>query len=339
MTALEALASGLRLEGLARVHELGSVQRNDREYPLIGISLGTEDPRAPVVGFFGGVHGVERIGTQVVLAYLHCLRELMRWDEVTRQTLEHVRVVFMPIVNPVGMMLQTRANGNGVDLMRNAPVEAKGVSPFFLPAGQRISSALPWYRGALAQKIEPEAEKMIQFVKGEMFQSRFALPLDVHSGFGTVDRLWFPYARTKEPFPLGAEVYRLKLMLDRAQPNHVYKLEPQSRNYVTHGDIWDHLFDLHGASPDPRGLFLPFTLEMGSWAWVRKNPFQLLSGLGPFNPLKLHRLQRALRRHIPLLDFLVRVARSHEEVTDLGEERRSRYVRMAEKRWYRARSA
>ncbi len=55
-------------------------------------------------------------------------------------------------------------------------------------------------------------------------------------------------------------------------------------------------------------VFLPLTLEMGSWLWVKKNPRQLFSRHGIFNPLIAHRQQRVLRRHQSLLDFLGRAA-------------------------------
>ena len=35
----------------------------------------------------------------------------------------------------------------------------------------------------------------------------------------------------------------------------------------------------------PDNVFLPFTLEMGSWLWVRKNPRQMLDYFGYFNPV------------------------------------------------------
>ena len=57
-------------------------------------------------------------------------------------------------------------------------------------------------------------------------------------------------------------------------------------------------------------MFLPLTLEMGSWLWVKKNPRQLFSRHGIFNPLIDHRQQRVLRRHLPLLDFTTRAAAS-----------------------------
>jgi hypothetical protein len=50
---------------------------------------------------------------------------------------------------------------------------------------------------------------------------------------------------------------------------------------------------------------LPLTLEMGSWNWVRKNPFQLFSSHGLFHPTKPHRVKRVLRSHLILFEFLL----------------------------------
>ena len=50
------------------------------------------------------------------------------------------------------------------------------------------------------------------------------------------------------------------------------------------------------------------TLELGSWLWIRKNPRQIFSRHGIFNPIKARRIKRVLRRHVDLLDFLTRAA-------------------------------
>ena len=76
------------------------------------------------MGYFGGVHGLERIGAGVVIAYLQSLVMRLQWDSALHKQLESVCLVFMPIVNAGGMALGTRANPDGVDLMRNAPVDA-----------------------------------------------------------------------------------------------------------------------------------------------------------------------------------------------------------------------
>ena len=79
--------------------------------------------------------------------------------------------------------------------------------------------------------------------------------------------------------------------------------------YTIRGDLWDYLYDRRRERSN--GILLPLTLEMGSWAWVRKNPWQGLSSIGRFNPVKPHRLSRTLRRHLPLIDFLHHAAASH----------------------------
>ena len=78
--------------------------------PVHAIALGNPARDAAGVGFFGGVHGLERIGTQVVIAWLQGLVERLRWDATLHRQLEHVRLVFMPLVNPGGMRRRTRAN-------------------------------------------------------------------------------------------------------------------------------------------------------------------------------------------------------------------------------------
>ncbi len=87
---------------------------------------------------------------------------------------------------------------------------------------------------------------------------------------------------------------------DDTLPHHRFVLEPQSRQYLTHGDLWDHLY-LRAC--DRPGMFLPLTLEMGSWLWIKKNPRQIFSRHGIFNPVIAHRQQRVLRRHVALARF------------------------------------
>lgn len=207
-----------------------------------------------------------------------------------------------------------RCNPNGVDLMRNAPVEAEG-DVTFLVSGHRLSSRLPWYRGQEGV-LEKEATILMDFVRKEMFPSQLSLALDIHSGFGMKDRIWYPFAKTKATFPRQREALGLKHLLDTTYPNHIYKFEPQSENYITHGDFWDFLCEAHSRERDPQGhIFLSLTLEMGSWNWIRKNPLQFFSKLGLFHPVKEHRQARIMRRHILLIDFLMRAVRNPDSWT------------------------
>lgn len=321
------------LHGIARVELLANVEHGGRLFPLVSVAFGPDEPTAPVLAVFGGVHGLERIGTRIVLSYLRTLSELARWDRITREMLKTTRIVLFPLVNPVGMLLKRRSNGNGVDLMRNAPVYAEGIGSWQLFAGHRISPRLPWYQGAPGAPMETEAQAVCDLVRREIFPATVALVVDVHSGYGNVDRFWFPYARTREPFPRVPEVLALKDLLDKTYPHHIYCIEPQSQQYVTHGDLWDYLYDeFHRERP--LGHFIPFTLELGSWVWVRKNWWQLFDRLGAFNPHLPHREQRALRRHLHLFDFLYRAVQSPERWAGLGNGSRERLMGQAVDLWY-----
>ena len=277
-------------------------------FPIYSIGIGNPSPDIPAVGFFGGVHGLERIGAEVVIAYLQNIVMRLRWDTTLHQQLEHVRLVFMPIVNPGGMWAATRANPNGVDLMRNAPVEALDRVPFLM-GGQRLSAGLPWYRGHFGEPMEVESQALCEVVRTELLPRPFSIALDCHSGFGVRDRLWFPFAHTRKPIAHLNELHALKDIFLQAHSNHQYIIEPQSAQYLAHGDLWDYLY--LQACENTERIFLPLTLEMGSWIWIKKNPRQLFSRLGIFNPLIDHRQQRVLRRHLALLDFLSRAACSH----------------------------
>ena len=304
-------------------------------FPVYAVALGNPAIDIPAVGFFGGFHGLERIGTAVVLVYLRSLVARLRWDSVLHKTLESVRFVFMPLVNPGGIWRGTRANPNGVDLMRNAPIESTERVPFMI-GGQRISAGLPWYRGSADSPMEPESQAVCRVVEEELQAREFSLTVDCHSGFGMHDRIWFPYAHSSLPIEHLAEIHALKTIFDDTYTNHNYLFEPQSRQYLAHGDMWDYLY--RQIASHPQRTFLPLTLEMGSWIWVKKNPRQIFSRHGIFNPLIEHRQQRVLRRHLSWLDFLARAASSYRRWLPTGAERQ-RQRELALGRWYRGGSA
>ena len=312
------------------VGEVACHSQSSRRLALHAIALGNPDPGVPAVGFFGGVHGLERIGAAVVLTYLRSLVGRLRWDSVLQRQLETVRLVFMPLVNPGGLSRGTRANPNGVDLMRNAPVDAAEPVPWLI-GGQRMSPALPWYRGPAGAAMQAESQALCDLVSAELLSRPFSIALDCHSGFGMVDRIWFPFAHTAKPITHLAEVHALSQIFESNHAHHRYVLEPQSRQYLTHGDLWDHLY--LKACAEPNRTFLPLTLEMGSWVWVKKNPRQLFSRQGIFNPLIEHRQQRVLRSHMAWFDFLTRAASSHRQWMPAGAVREQHH-QQALGRWY-----
>jgi hypothetical protein len=331
---LEAFESLLEGFPVGRVRTLATVRHGRQSLPVHAVLLGPDDTRLPTLLFVGGVHGLERVGTQVLLSYLRTLKAALSWDVVLCQMLTRMRLLFVPLLNPAGMALGLRSNARGIDLMRNAPVLAEHQGRWFeLYRGQRLTPFLPWYQGREGEGMEAESSALCRFVEQELFPSRCAVAVDVHSGFLAGDRIWFPYAGTRRPFAHTPEVMALTHLLGHTHEGHVYTVEPQSINYTTHGDLWDHLYDRFRLSSAP-GVFLPLTLELSSRLWYRKNPRQLMRRIGLFHPVKAHRLARVQRRHKTLFDFLTRAVISHEQWLPATEAHRSALSREAHERWF-----
>lgn len=329
---LQQLESLIRQFGdRARIEIVERIQYKQSEFPIHCISLGSTEPDVPVLAFFGGVHGLEKIGSEVILSYLQTLCELLDWDTELQERLKKSRLVFVPIVNPVGVYAGTRSNGNGVDLMRNAPVEAEGATRLY--GGHRISPHLPWYRGD-ANKMEKEAQVLCRVVKQQICTSPLSIALDLHSGFGIKDRLWFSYASRKTPYPFIAETLALKELLDRCYPHHVYKIEPVCQEYLINGDLWDYLLAEFIQQYPQQNVFMPLTLEMGSWLWLRKNPGHLFSRHGLFHPLLPHRTHRVFRRHFMLFDFFHRALLSPDKWARLELGKKNQLKNKASALWY-----
>lgn len=318
------------LKGRARVEVLCESECHGKKLPVYKLTFGSEDPTAPTLGLIGGVHGLERIGAQVVVSLLNYFSELSLWDRGTQELLKSVRVFFIPVVNPWGIHNKTRSNPRGVDLMRNAPVEGEGDIPFLL-GGHRYSNKWPWFRGQV-DSMEMESSAVFKAVQKEGFQSRALLTCDFHSGFGFQDQLWFPYAKSTQAWPDVAYAHSFKALLDRNLPHHFYLFEPQAKNYTTHGDLWDYTFDEF--RKQSKQVYLPLCLEMGSWMWLKKNPWQIFSADGPFNPLIGHRHSRTLRRHNSLFELLLRAVHNPESWADLSLEQKSKHEFQAKELWY-----
>ena len=238
----ELLSIADRWPAPERIQQFGDVRLDKTDAPLMGFSLGSTDPVAPTLVIVGGIHGLEKIGSEVALAIQSQIIARQSWDRSLQLRLQEMRLCFFPIVNPIGIIHLTRSNGNGVDLMRNAPVESDQAS--FLVGGHHHSNKLPWYRGEpphTLERMEPELKALYQFIQSQTSQSRCAVIVDLHSGFGLQDQLWFPFARSTERFPKLGQVIALKTLLDESLPHHVYRFEPQSKHYCTHGDLWDYL--------------------------------------------------------------------------------------------------
>lgn len=309
------------------------IDQQGLQLPFYVLEMGSDAPLAPTLALIGGVHGIERIGTQVILSFLRTFLRRLEWDPVAHEQLAQIRLIIIPIVNPGGMLKNTRANPNGVDLMRNAPVDAEQNTPF-LVGGQRISRMIPWYRGKKDEPMEIENLALTGTIQQVLSGQKHCISLDCHSGFGSTDRIWFPYAKSRYPWPNLPEAYALTELFEHTYPSHdVYLFEPQANSYTTSGDVWDYLYELYtGQNPD--GLYLPLTLEMGSWLWVKKNPRHLFRYHNLFNPILPHRHQRILRRHLTLFDFLMSATRSMPGWAPQTAHDKARLHNQALNRWY-----
>lgn len=304
--------------------QLHTLYYEKKTYPIDLIKLGHDDPSLPLIIFIGGVHGIERIGTQVVLTFLNNLLQRLSWDQHINHVLDSCRIHILPLANPIGLKNNSRCNGNGIDLMRNAPIQAEERVNFMV-GGQRLSRYLPWYRGHEGE-VEIETALLLKLANQP---SPFTLLLDVHSGFGAQDQIWFPLASSTKPIPHLPELFRIYQLLQNNYPHNNYRFEPQSLHYLTHGDIWDCAYK---QAQQTQLRLLPLTLELGSWRWLRKSPFSFNRD-AVFNPMKPHRVQRVLRHHLSLMEFLIRICGSHANWWPENDQRQD-LQESALKHWY-----
>lgn len=319
------------LKELVHFEVLTKILYKGETYSIFSFTIGSQVPEHPTLFISGGVHGLERVGAQLAWSLLKTTLDRLIWDKSLQELFKNIRLVVVPLVNPVGYYKFKRCNGNDVDLMRNSPVRAIEKTPFLL-GGQRFSKKIPWFQGNLNQ-LEEENKALYSKFFQSCSQSKCVISIDFHSGFGMSDRIWFPFSYTKKPFDLMAEMNAFTRLFEETHPYHVYKIEPQSQGYLLNGDLWDYFFqELKVINPE--SVFLPLTLEMGSWTWVRKNPLQLFSKEGIFNPIKEHRLKRTYRRHNLLFDFLLKATYSHSVWSNLDPDSRQKDFDLGMERWY-----
>ena len=104
-----------QLEQLERVIEqfgdkthtqvIEQIHYKSHEFPIHCITLSSTEPDAPALAFFGGAHELEKIGSEVVISYMETISQLLDWDGEFLNRLEKSRLVFVPLVNPVGIYL------------------------------------------------------------------------------------------------------------------------------------------------------------------------------------------------------------------------------------------
>lgn len=86
---------------------LTRIEHQGFEMPLQRLSMGSQDPTAPCLILTGSIHGVERIGSQIILAFIKSLLKRRHWDSQLNDTLNKIQVLTVPVVNPWGVTGQS----------------------------------------------------------------------------------------------------------------------------------------------------------------------------------------------------------------------------------------
>ncbi|MCB1177934.1 MAG: carboxypeptidase [Leptospiraceae bacterium] len=272
-----------------RLNQLGYSRKTKEgfRFPIYGLEIGKPSSfEKNVVGFVAGVHGLETIGIRILFDFLEHLLYPGNKSFLPELHSGKLGIACIPILNPGGVVLKSRANPAGVDLMRNSNVEAEKPVKFF--GGQSFSAKLPYFRG---KAIQPENRVLLNFVKKYFYPlNQNIIPvLDIHSGFGTIDNVWWPYAYTKDKCPDDSLYSKLsKILKDDCYHLHL-KYGPQSEIYTTHGDIWDKIYLEFQEKSNNSSKLLPWTLEVGTWSDIKSDPWKIFRKRGIFNPSQMNK--------------------------------------------------
>lgn len=298
---------------LVRFKQFGFSTRTKEgfRFPIYVLEIGKEKAiKQNVAGLVAGVHGLETIGIRVLLDFLDDLFSRKN-SELYREIKDgELGIVCIPILNPGGVAMKRRSNPGGVDLMRNSGVEAVK-APFFF-GGHKLSNVFPYYRGNV---LQAESKVLDRFYNKYLLPAEnFMIPvIDIHSGFGAVDHVWWPYAGTHEQC-IDERLFQKIANHLTTKFNHIlYRFGPQSETYTTHGDLWDRLYNQYQKAKlksNPNGSrFLPLTLEIGTWADIQLDPWKVFRKRGIFNPARESK-QELIISHRKFLTDVLRLAKS-----------------------------
>lgn len=267
--------------------DYSSAAKDGTRFPIylleIGKPSGFKNQASTIVS---GVHGLETIGVRIHLDLIVAmLNPKSRYFSPALQK-GKLGIYSIPILNPAGVALNTRANAQGVDLNRNSGIVAEKAVPFF--GGHKLSPALPYYKGKTRQR---ETRALLNFFRKRVWQGEknTHMALDIHSGYGSQNYLWWPYSYSNRT--VYDEKSFLQLASTLRQKHTSYRIEPMSESYQTHGDLWDAAL-MEFAVKDQRlrkenrSHFLPFTFEIGTWHELRKSPRRIFNREKIFNPPK-----------------------------------------------------
>ncbi len=172
----------------------------------------------------GGHHGNEFLGVEFVMMMTYYLVDNYGRDDAVTHLLDNGKVCVTPIVNPDGNYLDTRKNGNQVDINRNYPYE-------FGLKGASDNPAAPNYHGA-APLSEPETRANVEFAASVMPD----LWVTMHTG---IKEMYWPWSYTNSPPPDAAFFERLEAPFEEASRGSLDAMQ-SAELYIAMGDTEDY---------------------------------------------------------------------------------------------------
>lgn len=290
-----------------KLHQFGFSRKTKEgfRFPIHMVQIGKDSAiRKNPVGLIAGVHGLETIGIQVLLDFMEYIVNPKSSGYIPEIKSGKVGILCLPIANPGGVALKRRANPGGVDLMRNSGIDAEHPTPFF--GGHKLTRRLPYFRG---KGLQPESRSLLRLMAEYFYPiTKTVLPvLDVHSGFGAIDRVWWPYAKT-DTFCEDQSAYEKVADYLKNQCGHGnLEYGSQSDSYQANGDLWDLVYDQFKGVQRAKdsSLLLPFTLEIGTWSSIKEEPSRIFKKKGIFNPTKANRQETITRYRGFLRDYVM----------------------------------
>lgn len=179
----------------------------------------------------GGHHGNEFLGNELVLQYVaHLMEGVAAEDPDVLEFLREYVVYVTPIVNPDGNYLDTRKNGNQVDVNRNYPYEW----------GLDGASDKPWdfnYHGT-EPLSEPETRANVEFASARDLD----LWVTMHTG---VAEMYWPWSYTNDDPPDAALFYAMEEPFEAAAHGRLDAMQ-SAELYIADGDTEDFGYGVLG---------------------------------------------------------------------------------------------
>ncbi len=172
----------------------------------------------------GGHHGNEFLGVEMVMMAAYFLVDNYGADDAVTHLLDNGKVCVTPIVNPDGNYLDTRKNGNQVDINRNYPYE------FGLNGASDNPAALNYHgTGPLS---EPETRANVAFAQSFMPD----LWVTMHTG---IAEMYWPWSYTNDDAPDAAFFESLEKPFEDASHGSLDAMQ-SAELYIAMGDTEDY---------------------------------------------------------------------------------------------------